>query len=390
MKKRILLWSILAFVLVAAITVTLIFIFGDRLKTVDNGYLYTLEGRWEGAKDFSEKMAAVKKDGKWGYIDDEGKVVIEPKYDAAYSFSEGLAAVQSNGKWGYIDKTGKLVIPFILDSTYAFSEGLAVYGSGYYYGYIDKTGKKVTEAIYSEASSFQDGVACVKKDNRYGYIDPTGTPVTEFVYGSNALPSEGLIPVFYADASKGINTGYITMTGQQILDFSWYDAKDFSEGLAPACKEFTKPYGFIDHNGFFAIEPQWDNVESFASGCALVEKERVYTYINQTGETITDKTYEKAYSFSRTGLARVGISSATGWQFGYINDKGEEVIAPQYADAHDFQIGIAAVSNGKKWGFINDKGVNISGMKWTEVGDFTSDGIARVKSGDVYGFVKLK
>ncbi len=390
MKKRILLWSILALVLVAAAVVTLIFLFGNRLTTVNNDFLYTLKGQWDGAKDFSEHMAAVKQDGKWGFIDDEGNVVVEPKYDAANSFSEGLAAVQSNGKWGYIDKTGTLVIPFTLDSTYAFSEGLAVYSSGYYYGYIDTSGKKITEAVYVEASSFKDGVACVKKENRYGFIDKTGTPVTEFVYGANAQTSEGLIPVFYGDADKGINTGYIDVTGRQILDFSWYDAKPFSEGLAAACTEYTKPYGFIDNNGFFVIQPQWDSAENFSYGYALVEKDRVYTYINREGDPITEKTYEKAYSFSRSGLARIAISTATGWQFGYINTDGKEVITPQYANAHDFQIGIAAVSNGKKWGFINSKGVNLSGMKWTEVGDFTADGIARVRSGDVYGFVKLK
>lgn len=390
MKKRIIFWSVLALIVVAAITVTWIIIYNNTLRTIDNDYLYTLDGRWDGAKDFSENMAAVKKDGKWGYIDCDGNVVVEPIYSSANSFSEGLAAVQNNGKWGYIDKTGKQVIPFILDSTYAFSEGLAVFSQGNYYGYINTSGEKVIDAIYSEAAPFQCGVACVKKDNRYGYILPDGTAVTEFIYGANTSAKDGVIPVFYGDTAKGINTGYIDVTGRLILDFDWYDAKHFSEGLAVACAEYTKPYGFIDSNGIFVIKPEWDSAENFFGGRALVEKNRTYTYINNKGEKITEKTYEKAYTFSSSGLARVGCSSATGWKFGFIDVDGNEIIPLQYADAHDFTIGIAAVSNGKKWGFIRSDGTVLSGMKWTDVGDFTSDGIAMVKSGDIYGFVKLK
>lgn len=54
--------------------------------------------------------AAVQKDGKWGFIDAEGKVVIEPQYDDARSFSNGYAAVQKDGKWGFINSDNEMVI----------------------------------------------------------------------------------------------------------------------------------------------------------------------------------------------------------------------------------------------------------------------------------------
>ncbi|MBK8352585.1 MAG: WG repeat-containing protein [Saprospirales bacterium] len=45
----------------------------------------------------------------------------------AYSgFSEGLAAVELNGKWGFIDENGNRVIPsFKFDEVNSFSNGLA-------------------------------------------------------------------------------------------------------------------------------------------------------------------------------------------------------------------------------------------------------------------------
>jgi hypothetical protein len=52
-----------------------------------------VEPQYEDADYFSDGLAAVKKDGKWGYIDEEGKMVIEPQFDYAGTFSEGVAVV---------------------------------------------------------------------------------------------------------------------------------------------------------------------------------------------------------------------------------------------------------------------------------------------------------
>jgi WG containing repeat len=52
----------------------------------------------------------VKINGKYGYIDRTGKLVVKPQFDYGWSFYEGLAQVQVGQKWGYIDYTGKLAI----------------------------------------------------------------------------------------------------------------------------------------------------------------------------------------------------------------------------------------------------------------------------------------
>jgi len=40
-------------------------------------------------------LIAFKNNNKWGFVNEEGKIVIEPQYDNAKSFSYGLAAVFS-------------------------------------------------------------------------------------------------------------------------------------------------------------------------------------------------------------------------------------------------------------------------------------------------------
>lgn len=67
---------------------------------------------YEDVKIFYENTyAAVKKDGKWGFIDKDGSWFIEPVYEDARSFSNGFAAVQTEGLWGFINMDKDLCIP---------------------------------------------------------------------------------------------------------------------------------------------------------------------------------------------------------------------------------------------------------------------------------------
>jgi hypothetical protein len=52
-------------------------------------------------------LAKVTVNGKWGFIDKTGKVVILLMYDFAGIFAEGLACVELDGEYGFIDKAGK-------------------------------------------------------------------------------------------------------------------------------------------------------------------------------------------------------------------------------------------------------------------------------------------
>ena len=54
----------------------------------------------------NQDLFRVDKDGKWGFIDETGQIVIEPVYEGVAPFSEGLAAVRLDGKFGYINKAG--------------------------------------------------------------------------------------------------------------------------------------------------------------------------------------------------------------------------------------------------------------------------------------------
>ena len=59
----------------------------------------------------SNTLFLSKKDGKYGYVDKEGNVVIDYIYDDAKEQNScGFAAVKKDGKWGSVDSKGKVVI----------------------------------------------------------------------------------------------------------------------------------------------------------------------------------------------------------------------------------------------------------------------------------------
>ncbi len=58
------------------------------------------------------------------FVDRSGRIIASG-FDDAYGFYEDYAAVKKNGKWGYIDKNGDLVVDFIFDKATAISDGSA-------------------------------------------------------------------------------------------------------------------------------------------------------------------------------------------------------------------------------------------------------------------------
>jgi len=101
-----------------------------------------------------------KKDGKSGYINSAGQIVIDFHFDffGCRGFSEGLAGVLVNGKAGYIDSKGYFKIQPKFNLAMPFSEGLAYVELDNKYGYIDKSGEFVVKCLFRSYSATHFGV----------------------------------------------------------------------------------------------------------------------------------------------------------------------------------------------------------------------------------------
>ena len=81
--------------------------------------------------------------GRWGFVDKSGKVILPFRWLYADSFREDLAVVQDvKENYGFIDKKGKLIIPCKWYDTRGFDEGKAkVADKNWHWHYINKKGE---------------------------------------------------------------------------------------------------------------------------------------------------------------------------------------------------------------------------------------------------------
>lgn len=127
----------------------------------------------------------VMKDGKTGFRDLDGNIVIEPKYESAEMFAEGLSAVTlaKDGLTGYINTKGEMVIPPTFEYAGSFGNGLAPFRGNNLYGFIDRTGKEVIAPQYAWTDQFAEGFCAVRNSTgQYAFIDTLGVPLTEFKF----------------------------------------------------------------------------------------------------------------------------------------------------------------------------------------------------------------
>jgi hypothetical protein len=280
----------------------------DRSGKLLNKNLYKINERnlqqpWRVA----EGMAGIQIDGKWGFIDKTGEIIIKPQFDDARQFSEGLACVNFGatrnkegilvgGKWGYIDKSGSIIIELQYEDVYSFSEGLAAVMINGKWGYIDKKGKIVIKPQFGSVYSFSEGLASVNIERfwlgKFGYIDKMGEYVIKPEFSVAYEFSEGLAAIKIGNWESG-KYGYIDKNGNIVIKPHFLAAGQFSEGLAAVYIEPFK-YGFIDRTGKMIIDGNYRNAEKFINGVAQIDIEsmgRVYGnpkigYIDKTGNYV--------------------------------------------------------------------------------------------------------
>ena len=119
-------------------------------------------------------------------------------------------------------------------------------------------------------------------------------------------------------------------------------AQDYDlQGLAKACKEYSKLSGFHD-------------------GLASVSKDGKWGFIDKTGQQVVPCNYSSVESFYG-GLAIVVLNG----KYGFVDNTGREVIPCKFESAKNFCEGFAGVKINGKWGFIDKTGkfIRINGMK---------------------------
>ena len=290
-----------------------------------------------------------------------------------------LIPVKSEDKWGYVDQKGNYEINPQFEDAYFFCDGLArVENSDDKVGYINKKGEYAIPANYIRATDFSEGLAFVVAEGEAPTcINKKGE--TQFVLkeAQTVWPyHEGLAMVYVKE--KGF--GYVDKDGNYAINPQFEGATYFYEGLAAFYN--GEQWGFIDKKGKIVINPQFDEVGCFHEGMAAFDNGKQIGFVDKDGNYAINPQFDYAGDF-HDGLAPF----KNGKQYGFVDKKGTIVINPQFDDGADiFSEGLAIVAQNDKIGFIDKDGKFVINPQFEDASRFIG-GIAFVESGQKWGFI---
>jgi len=218
-------------------------------------------------RGFSEGLLAVRRDGKWGYVDRSGKAVIDHQFDSAGEFSEGLAGVSTGGLYGYIDRSGRVAIDLKFADARPFSGGMARVRTGGGWGCIQRDGKVAIRPKYDFIGPFAGGVVS-RITGSAGRRGPRRQTDRSWGDLTDVLRPDLAVVELWGKWGTIDRQGKLRTPAR--LD--WYILRTqglvFSEGRARIVCEGK--VGYVGTGGRIAIRPRFDMAEPFSGGLARV------------------------------------------------------------------------------------------------------------------------
>ncbi|MBQ8509984.1 MAG: WG repeat-containing protein [Clostridia bacterium] len=156
----------------------------------------------------------------------------------------GFAAVKKDGKWGVITDNGELTTDYIYEDVA-----------------VNATGSMFT--AYGETV-----VGAAKKDGKWYLVTPYGTVMNAFTSGYAGLraPEGGNLFAFCDESGKW---GYLNTNGEVVVECQYDDAYSFSDDLG-AVKE-DRLWHYINGDGVTVIEGHYTDAKPFINGFAVVK-----------------------------------------------------------------------------------------------------------------------
>ncbi len=292
----------------------------EKTGEKNTGYISSMYLRWG---DGSSDLLSVSKDGKFGYINSWGTVVIPFKYEYAYGFSGGIARIcadgilsdygtYTNGKYGFIKEDGTEILP--PDSYWVAGEfdnslgyatatnggmdtvfidkwgNVAKYGTKelekldfkyvmvnpkeQYYGIEDKSGNIVipvqrTDRIIVLGDLFVVNHSLRNSNNEIIYQPPENVRIYDM--------GEGYLQTILFVGGSILGTGCIDLEGNVIFDTVYDSIKILGDGLILAKKQ--SEYLIFDTSGRLLWQMQDKPVTACDGFIAVQNPETLFSKI---------------------------------------------------------------------------------------------------------------
>lgn len=302
-------------------------------------------------------------DGQYQRIDTTGKVLWTKPFSEKLSYDKyKLARVKIDNKWGWVNKMDSLVIPAIFEEvSYKFTKkqcvscmALGKTAKGWQGILPDGTLQAYTPPpvpMQTNNLSNTKGIQKIEANGKWGIQNGfTNTILIAPKYDDVRVFQNGIFAFKMNDL-----WGYADTLGQVIFEPQFGTYQDISKGSALAYSPDRKQ-GFIDNKGNILLPPIYDAI-SF-------NQERGYYELKKNGKVgIIDSAFQSIISpiYERIELyTNNKILLKNGWfkffddeKMGLLNAKGEIVLSVPYEDYEPLSAHIAAAKTDGKWGILN-------------------------------------
>lgn len=332
---------------------------------------------------YEKNVLKVKKDGKYGLIDFDGKVLLNCEYDEI-STIKGVTnslLTKKDGKYGLCDNTGSIIIQNeyaeIKSLTDKYSDGYIVKNSDGKYGVIKCDKQTAIKAQYSDiANVYGNNEYVVKLNGKWQVINSDEEAIISS--GFDEIKSiDGDNITFVKNGKYGVMN-----SSQQILIEAQYDKltyifsnyyiaqKDDKYGVISTEGEEKLPveYGMITYNK----EADFVEVEELNGASTVYDRNFESKFNGFVCEVNTDKDYMLAYvdgdykyynfKFEEKQSTKLLYENTLflkkeNGKYGYVNKDGVVVVNYVYDDAtQQNQYGYVAVKKDGVWGVIDQNG----------------------------------
>lgn len=299
--------------------------------------------------------------------------------------------------WGLRDiLIGKLILGYTYEKIWDFKNGFSIVLLNGKYGLINKNGKVVAEPNY-DREEMEVKCGCVAFEFGNGpvvIIDTNGKAVIPMTSGIS-----GILPCQKRITMGDDNFGMISFNNDTILPFKFSSAHLLPEGFCVAAafggpsSGYKNLYGLYDLNGKQVLSHEFESIDGFFCGRAIVKKNGKYGVIDETGKELFYTDYDRIDRFTNDYALVYTTSKDRGGKVGIINKNGKVVVPIIYQgleNVYNFRGGLAAMALNRKYGFVDTTGRIVVQFSYDRVEPFIN-GIAKVWAGGQHvGYINSK
>ena len=319
--------------------------------------------------------------GRFGYMNQNGAILIPAIYDEVSEFQEGLAVVLLSGKSGLINKRNQLISEFRYDEITDFSGNRAIVKISDFIGVIDRGGNTILPIEYSDIFLIKDKLFCANNDDLFSLYDENGKIKSSQQFQEINLQLNGDFIVRINDSIGVIDSNF------KLKINPIYESIKFIHDTVYSY-QINGKIGLISKNGKIITRALFDDISTYNTEAKNIIARLTNTicYLNLDGSKFLPELYDyfpKAFDIARFNSDKAVFLKKG--KFGIMDVKGKVLIKAIYNDLRFFGKNIS-VMKANKFGLIDLKGNTLLPFDFDEIEKFNQLGFLVEKNG-LLGFI---